>query len=54
MAIISTEDAEEKVSSIVEAMQINAYRGHCGQGLSRPRDAGGLGSSSKFVTDFAP
>lgn len=31
-----------------------AYLGHWGQGLSLPRATGGLGSSSKFVTDLAP
>ena len=31
-----------------------AYLGHWGQGLSRLRPAGGLGNSSKFVTDLAP
>lgn len=33
---------------------IATHRGHCGQGLSLPREAGGCGKSSKFVTDLAP
>lgn len=54
MSIISAKDAKGFIGKQQFAECFDTYRGHCGQGLSCPLEAGGWGRSSKFVTDFAP